>query len=403
MSETVTTKVKTRWQRVSQKIRITIVVLIVLFVAIRLALPYIVEDYVNRQLRKIPDYSGRIGKVTIELWRGAYVIQDINIKKAEGTIPVPFFSTPRMDLSVQWKELFHGAIVGKVLVDKPQVNFVGGSTPQEKQTGENQPWGQTLKSLFPFNINRFEIRDGQVRFKSFNKSEPVDLFVTNLNAVATNLNNSRDLKNPLPAGLQATGETLGGGQLSINLMMNPLASAPTFQVDATLTNLDLPALNSFLRSYGKFDVAGGNFSAFTTVASDQGNYKGVIKVLFRHLDVFEWEKERKKNILQMFWEAVVGTVAVAFKNHPHDQLAANIPVSGSFANSHVAVLYAVGSTLHNAFIRALVPRITRSETIQDVKTKGPAVPPEHPTSTNSFVAPATNQFKAGVSNSPAQP
>ena len=375
-------KIRTRWQRASRAVRVTIIILVVLLVSLRLGLPYLIEDYVNRQLAKIPEYSGHIGTVTVSLWRGAYVIHGINIRKTEGNIPVPFFSTPRMDLSVQWKELFHGAIVGKVLLDKPQVNFVGGPTKEQSQTGESQPWEKTLASLFPFQINRFEIKQGDVRFKTFAKSEPVDIYVTNLNAVATNLTNARVPNQPLPAGLKATGSSLGGGELTIDLKMNPLASGPTFQVDATLTNVDLVALNSFLRSYGKFDVAGGEFSVYTTAASDNGTYKGVIKVLFKHLDVFEWDKERKKNILQIFWEGIIGAVATTFKNHPHDQLAANIPISGQLTNSHVAVLYAVGSTLHNAFIRALVPSINHSEKLEDVEKKGnPAL--SEPGSTNN--------------------
>lgn len=360
--------------------------MIIALAAGRLALPYLLEHYVNRQLSKIPEYSGRIGAVTVHLWRGAYVIHDIKIEKSDANIPVPFFSTPRMDLSVQWKELFHGAVVGKILLDRPAVNFVGGPTPDQKQTGESQPWGKTLESLFPFRINRFEIRDGQVRFQTFSKNEPVDIYVTNLYAVATNLSNTRDLGRPLPAALQAAGRSLGGGELNIDLKMDPLAPAPTFELTASLTNVDLVALNSFLRSYGKLDVAGGIFSVYSTAASDQGNYKGTVRVLFQHLDVFEWEKERKKNVLELFWEAVVGTLAATVKNHPHDQLAANIPVSGSFTNSHIGVFYAAGSLLHNAFIRALLPRIDRPEKLQDVKeaaaSKKEKAQPEETVSTN---------------------
>lgn len=374
MRTKVAAKIRSRWHRTSQTIRIVIIVLAVILVSARLALPYIVKSYVNRQLAKIPEYSGGIGDVTIHLWRGAYVIKDISIRKSEGDIPVPFFASPRIDLSVQWKELFHGAVVGKILLDQPAVNFVGGPTNDQKQTGESQPWGKTLESLFPFRINRFEITNGQVRFKNFNKSMPVDLYVTNLSAIATNLSNSRDVKNPLPAGLQATGVSLGGGNLSINLKMDPLADAPTFELNAALTNVDLPALNNFLRSYGKLDVEAGNLSVYTTTASEQGNYKGTVKVLFRNLNVFEWEKERKKNVLDIFWEAVVGVVSTTLKNQPHDQLAANIPVSGSFTNSHVSVLRAAGSLLHNAFIRALLPKIDRPEKVDDIKVKETVTP-----------------------------
>lgn len=120
--------------------------------------------------------------------------------------------------------------------------------------------------------------------------------------------------------------------------------------------------------------------------------RGGLKVFFRHLDVFEWQKERTKNILEIFWEGIVGTLAATFKNHPHDQLAADIPISGTFTNSHIGVFYAAGSLLHNAFIRSLVPKITRKETIEDVKQNRPAVP-QPQQGTNATSATTTNENK----------
>jgi len=82
---------------------------------------------------------------------------------------------------------------------------------------------------------------------------------------------------------------------------------------------------------------------FTSVASVRGTYKGSVKVLSKDLDVFEWEKERKKTVLDIFWEAIVGVLSEGFKNHPHDQLAAQIPVSGSFSDVHADLWSAAGS------------------------------------------------------------
>ena len=99
---------------------------------------------------------------------------------------------------------------------------------------------------------------------------------------------------------------------------------------AQLTNVDLTALNNFLRAYGKFDVARGDFALFASIASKDGNYDGYLKVFFNKLDVFAWEKERKKNVLKIFWDAIVGTAADIFKNQSRDSLATRIPISGSY-------------------------------------------------------------------------
>src|SRR5215210_7618818 len=69
----------------------------------------LVRDYVNRKLSEIPDYRAQVDAVTLHLWRGAYQIHKIKIEKTSGDIPVPFFSAPLIDLSVEWKALFNGS------------------------------------------------------------------------------------------------------------------------------------------------------------------------------------------------------------------------------------------------------------------------------------------------------
>jgi hypothetical protein len=173
----------------------------------------------------------------------------------------------------------------------------------------------------------------------------------------------------LPAGLQASGQALGKGHFDLDLKMDPLQAAPTFELNASLTNVNLVELNDFLRSYAKLDVATGEFSMFTSVASVQGTYKGYVKVLFEKLDVFKWEKDRKKNILGVFWEAIVGVLSEGFKNHPHDRLATQIPVSGSFTSAQFDLWSATGSLLKNAFIRVLVPGIDPTVKLRDVEPR----------------------------------
>ncbi|MGE5860576.1 MAG: hypothetical protein ACM34J_08465, partial [Ignavibacteria bacterium] len=101
-----------------------LIALILILAAVRIALPYIVKDYVNKTLSEIPEYSGRVGDVDISLIRGAYVIEDVSLVKTDGKVPVPFFSAKRVDLSVQWSALFEGSVVGEIELDNPKINFV---------------------------------------------------------------------------------------------------------------------------------------------------------------------------------------------------------------------------------------------------------------------------------------
>jgi hypothetical protein len=162
---------------------------------------------------------------------------------------------------------------------------------------------------------------------------------------------------------------LGGGGFDLQLQMDPLNELPTFEITALVTNVDLVALNDFLKAYGKFDVASGNFALYSSFAAAEGKYDGYAKVFFENLDVFQWEKERKKNILQIFWQAIVGAVTTVFRNQPKDQLATKIPISGSFEAREVGVWTASVTLLQNAFIRALVPKLDESVTVEKVEEK----------------------------------
>src|ERR687887_2238241 len=87
-----------RWPKWGVAILATLVVALV---ALRIALPTIVRDYVNRTLSKIPGYRAQVGDIDIHLWRGAYTIHQTNVVRTSGKVPVPFFSSPTIDLSVQ--------------------------------------------------------------------------------------------------------------------------------------------------------------------------------------------------------------------------------------------------------------------------------------------------------------
>lgn len=360
-------RIRTRWQSLARWTQIAILTMVVLAVAIRLALPYAVRYYVNRQLSHIPDYRGHVEKVRLHLYRGAYTVENLEVVKTNGSVPVPFVSMPDMELSVDWHELFHGAVVGRVTANQPQVNFVNGPTPTNSQLEVHQDWKQTLESLFPFNLNRFEINNGDIRYRDYHQNPKVDLYVTNLFATATNLTNSRNLTERLPAGLIAHGNTIGQGYLWMQLHLAPLAKTPTFKLQAAISNMDLVALNNFMRAYGNFDVAGGTFQLYTEIVAADGKFEGYLKPFFLNLHIFDWQKERKKDILNIFWEAIVAGTATIFKNHPHDQLATKIPISGTFNQKSVDLWATIGGVLRNAFIRALVPKIDRSVRMQDVE------------------------------------
>src|SRR5690349_4962440 len=96
--------------------KIFLVIVGVLVIA-RLILPYVVLHYTNKTLASMDGYYGHIDDIDIALIRGAYRIDSIYINKHDSATQkqTPFFSARAIDLSVEWKALFHGSIVGELI------------------------------------------------------------------------------------------------------------------------------------------------------------------------------------------------------------------------------------------------------------------------------------------------
>jgi hypothetical protein len=332
--------------------------LLVLLVALQLLLEPVVLRFVNKKLDDIPGYRGHIEDVDISLWRGAYTIEGIRLQKLQGDIPAPFFSARSADLSLEWRALLHGKIVSEIVLDHPTLNFVSGPTPAQSQTGAKD-WKEPVEELFPFTINRFEIIEGEVHFRDFHRSPKVNIHLDHLNAVATGLTNSQETSSPLPAKFRLTGRAMDHAALRIDINLAPLASDPTFDLNAELTGLKLPTLNDFFRSYAFMDVQKGTLNLFTEVAASKGRFEGYIKPLTKDLDILSL-KEDNDNPLQLAWEAVLGGIAQLFENQPRAQVGTQVPFSGSFSDPDAEVFSTVGYLLRNAFIRALHPDLNNS-------------------------------------------
>src|SRR5687768_4508197 len=344
-----------RGRKWGRRLAITIAIIVVILIAARLALPGYVLRYVNNKLDELPNYGGQVADVDIHLIRGAYTIKGVNIvKESTNAPPEPFVAAEKIDFSVDWSELFHGAIVGEIYFDRAKLNFIKAKTEEESQTSIDKSWTKVVEDLFPFKINRFVIRESQVTYKEPDAKPPIDLAITNFTAVATNLTNSRDIVTKLPAALKARGRTIGGGDIAVALKFNPLEDQPTFDLNFALTNVDMTSLNNFFEAYAKANVKRGTFDVIIEMYGDDGRFEGYVKPLMKDLDMFEL-KEDSKNPLKLAWQAILAGVVKIFKNQPKDQVATKIPVSGTIDKKGIDLWTTVGNVLRNAFVHAFSP------------------------------------------------
>jgi hypothetical protein len=352
----------------TKKIWLTVLaVFVLIFIAFRIYLPSLVLRFVNNELTKINGYTGHVHDIDIRLLTGSYRIKDIELKKTGGKIPVPFFSADVIDLSVEWRALFNGEVVGEIEFYKPQLNFVKGPTEETSQTHIDKDWRDVIDDLMPLKINRLTIDNGEIHYRDFHSTPKIDLLMQEVNILAENLNNAKHNKELLPSTAKATAFAYGG-MTSVNMRLNPLEKEPTFDLNAELRGLDIVKLNDFLKAYGNFDVHKGSISIYAEAAAKENKLTGYAKPIIKDLKVVNW-KEDKKDPVKLVWEGIIEGAAWIFKNHPKDQLATQVNFEGNLKKPDIDIMSVIGQTLKNAFIQALYPSIENSISISSPMKK----------------------------------
>ena len=357
-------------KKLSHKRKIILIVLgsvLLLLIALRIALPYILLNLVNKELTHIPGYTGHVDDLDVALIRGAYKLKRIKLEKTGGKVPVPFFSADLVDLSLQWASLFHGRIVGKIEVDGAILNFVKGPTEETSQTKIDKSWTEVVKKLMPLKLNKFEINEGQIHYRDFHSKPTFDIYTKNVHILAENLSNAEKNKEVLPSSVIASADVYGG-KATASMKMDALAKYPTFDGKAKLVGLNLANLNNFIDAFAKFDIKSGEISIYTEAAAKDGKITGYTKPIIKDLKVLDWEKEKEKP-LKVAYEAVVAAVAWVFKNHSKDQLATKVEFEGNIKKPDIDIWYVIGEVLRNAFIQALYPSLENSVSLNSLHGK----------------------------------
>ena len=349
-----------RWRRIRRTLGVLVVLFIVAAVIGRIYLASWVTWYVNRTIDRNPQFRGKIASIDIHLYKGQYSINKIKLSRRVGGSAAPLFECERMDLAVDWSALLKRTIKAKVYVEHPKINFVASSTPGDSQTGASAgsgPWLGILQDLSPFDINRATVHDGEMHFVAPDRVPIVDVFLDQLNVEVMNLTNIRDRSNPLNATVDLTGRAMDSGKLECHVKFNPTSYQPTFELALRLLGLDVTETNAFTEAYGAFNFEQGTFDLVVELSSTEGLLTGSIKPLFRHLQIVGARDFRGGNLINGFWQALLGVVELPFQNARRDQFGTQIPVSGDFTTPKPDLLVTLGNVLRNAFIRAYLPRL----------------------------------------------
>ena len=334
-------------------------------VALRLAAPFAVTSYVNRELSDMGEYRGTIAGVDLSLIRGGYSIHGLTIVKGEGDSETPFVDIETMDLSLQWDALLRGRAVGEVVMYRPNLNFVQSKSEEESQYGTGVNWPQEIRDLFPFRLNLVRVVDGLITFRAPGIAAEESLTARAVAAELRNLTNVQNRDTEAFAEFQFDGLVMGNAPLSLSGQIDPNDELPSFDMDLSLEQAKLVDINPWLREFLKADAQAGVFSLYAELAAANGRFEGYLKPIMENPEFFDPDEDAS-GPFKKAWEAMVGFAAKVFENRAEDQVATQVPLTGEFEDPKAGLLPAMVNLLRNAFVGAFAHSLEGSISFGDV-------------------------------------
>jgi hypothetical protein len=338
-----------------KKIAISIIVLLVV---LRIALPYVVKAYVNKTLQNMESYTGHVDDIDLALYRGAYVIKDLNIFKINGEKKLPFISIKKTDLSIQWKSVFKGSIVGEVICLNPVVNFAFANSDTKSQDGTEEDWTNLIKELLPIKINRFEVAKGTVNLINGISEPSTDVKFTNFNATIENIRNVIDKNVKLPSPVRATADLEGlGGNMVLNANMQLLKEIPDLEYDLKILDMEAVKLNPMAEYYGDINFEKGKISLVSELAIKDQQILGYFKPIGNVVKVFKFKEDEKRSPKRYVKELGVEIGKIALTNFKKNQVASRIPIKGNIDKVQTSFWPIFFSSLSNAYRKAFLKKV----------------------------------------------
>lgn len=324
------------------------VTLILILIALRLYLPIIVKDNVNKVLSEIPGYYGKVEDIDISLIRGAYVINGMFLNKVNAKTQIPFLKFPKTDISIEWKSLFSGHIVSEIIMSNPEIIYVQEDQSIAATEPDVDDWTKALTDLVPIDINHLTINNGKLAYVELNTDPNIDLQFNTLYLKADNLRNVKENERVLPSPITATAISIGGGEVKLNGNVNIVKEIPDMDVSFSLENADVKALNPFTRHYSGIDFEEGQFGLYSEIAIADGYFKGYMKPLLKNSKLIG----KDDGVLGVIWEGFVGFFKFVLKNQSTYTIATKIPMEGDLNNIKSGILPTIGGIFKNAWISA---------------------------------------------------
>lgn len=329
---------------------IVLISILVLLVVIRLMLPVIAKNQINKALDNIEGYHGSIDDISMSLYKGAFNIGDLVIYEEASEDPeTPIIRLPVLDFSLDWRALLKGHLVSEIHMDSMEVNM----TVLKEEEKENEPrlhFAEQLQEFNPIQINKLKITNAKISYLDPTSDPQVDVYFDDFNLHGENLSNVEDEEKILPGYIEINSSAMGEGNMHMEMHVNILKEIPDFDLNLAFEDIDLVKFNNFIEAYANLELESGTLSVYNEAVVNNGDITGYIKPVIEDFKVNLQAEDR--NLPEKIYDAVVNLVGKVLENPKEEQIASRIELSGHVENIENNPWQAVFNLLRNAFIEA---------------------------------------------------
>lgn len=330
---------------------IVLIVLAVILIGFRAALPTLAKNHVNSNLDELDGYHGSVSDVRMRLWRGAFQISDLKIiEEASADTTIPMVSLPLLNFSIDWGALFRGAFVGEVYMEGLSLNLTRYKPEEaERMSDYRIAFFEDIQEMNPIEINRFEAVNAAISYRDPISEPEIDVSANNLRILAENLGNVRDPDMALPASFEVRGNVMGEGSVNFDGRMNFLKEIPDFEVNIKLENIDLKKFDDFAEARAGVPVKSGNLYFYSEFAAKDGDISGYVKPAIENLSV---KDDDEKNLAERLYQTAAEGVMNLLEDGEKEQVATRAEISGTVDEAEASVWQVISNLLRNAFVEA---------------------------------------------------
>ncbi|WP_269517956.1 DUF748 domain-containing protein [Alteromonas sp. BMJM2] len=353
-----------------------VVALVLLLVVARVGAPYAVQYYINQQIKHTKGIAGQVGDVDLQLYRGAYSVDDIEIFSVdEQSSPKPLLAINTLDFSLAWSAILKGNLVTNMMFSQPEVVIYDKDTSapeQNERVKDEKTWIGLANNLVVFSIDRLTIIDGKVSLVNQTKKGEVPTYIANINAQINNITNAQNLAKTLVTSVEAEGDLMGEAVLSIEGKLDPFSEQANFDFNLEVQRFSVKQIQTVFNVYTPFDIEAGGIDGAMELASKNNELSGYAKAGVYDLSIFSWREDVEKDddgLFTIIFEGGADILSSILENDESQLVAARIPIEGTLNNTDISTFQAVVSVLKNAFFEATKMKVDDVISYESIATR----------------------------------